>query len=224
MDKTQCEYIHEPTKLDEFLEKHGNPKGVFQLIDLLFDLGTWLANQPDYSEYRNDEVFEDPLNRGDELGNVRMIHRKVPKVETEISHQLAEGLTQLAHEAFLRLRKQEATADLIDGLFYHLEEADDLESETIMGAKRRIAETRRELRIAHRKMDNQSHIIERLTETLERTRTAFRNYASSISPDNLRNNQQAEFHDQSKRLESKINTRNVDKIQREDSLDFLSFE
>lgn len=131
-----------------------------ETIELLLELA---LNLQYFEEqlYRNDEVYEDPLNRGDDLGNVRMIHQKIRVQDTQVLRDLGFSLQFLAHRAMEDHQRKENSYLKWQEALYHLILIDDLESEDILAAKQRIALLRKEnQKLEHRNLQLYGRICE----------------------------------------------------------------
>jgi hypothetical protein len=90
----------------------------------------------------NPEVFEDPLNRSDSLGNVRMISRKIPAMDSQAFHVVGRVLLDALHEAHLVHERLEKTAQGWSSLM--IGSWDDTSTEEILSAKQFASRLRRE--------------------------------------------------------------------------------
>jgi hypothetical protein len=78
---------------------------VEQLLEMLLDLGLLFSNfDSDWTQQASNlEVFEDPLDRRDSLGNVLMIHKrpKRPAIDQSIVNRIGEILMHVHQQAVL---------------------------------------------------------------------------------------------------------------------------
>lgn len=126
-----------------------------EIAELLLDLGC-LLNNSTLEEHLTKDVFEDPLNRGDALGNVLMISKRHNPISGEWLKVVSETLLDLAHFALKTGRKQRQASLEWEELspFLDSHQFDDLESEEILAAKKKIRMLRTELMKSDRRNKN----------------------------------------------------------------------
>lgn len=114
-----------------------------EIQELLLNLGSILT-QVEIDKRLNKDVFEDPLNRGDALGNVLMISKLKHRHEERIFEPLGEAILGLVHDAADLHQRQQRQGELIEALTYSLGEFDDTETEKILTAKTKVAALRKD--------------------------------------------------------------------------------
>ncbi len=134
--------------LEVLLKRVANPTWAVSPEDIFFltlDLGLVLSESSEQTRL-NPEVFEDPLNRGDALGNVLMISKKQSRQDTGLLREFGEHLLELTHLYQQRFRKEISNQGKLKELLPELErnQIDDVEAEDILAAKKKIVELRRE--------------------------------------------------------------------------------
>jgi hypothetical protein len=123
-----------------------------EILDLISDLGLMCRNYSRETWKVNPDIFEDPMNRSDSLGNVRMIHKtNHDQFQIDILHHLGDHLCQTSSEFRKVLLKSGKLASTMEGLYPILGQFDDTESETILAGKRKIKDLRNDLFRAERK-------------------------------------------------------------------------
>lgn len=133
-----------------------------EIAELLIDLGCSLQNASQKLSL-NDEVFEDPLNRSDVLGNVTMFHTKRKRQETQSLMHLGVALIEIA-DLFLKHQLQaNSIQQAWEEISHDLDQfsIDDHLSSDILAAKRQIIM----LRKSNMKLDRRN---ERLWMRLKR--------------------------------------------------------
>jgi len=108
----------------------------------------------------NPDVFEDPLNRGDPLGNVLMISKKMSLRDHRIGLALGAKIQDLCHDAQQVLHRTKQADESWEDVDYHLDSWDNLSSEEILAAKQKI----RSLRIENEKLDRRNEALYRRLE------------------------------------------------------------
>jgi hypothetical protein len=111
-------------------------------MELLSDIGVMLQTYNNERLELNPDIFEDPLNRGDALGNVRMIHKPQTLFDQNLLESLGDALLTLCHEYFLRWREGQRVATSIQDDDYGLGEWDMVRCEEIHVAKKLIKKLR----------------------------------------------------------------------------------
>lgn len=114
-----------------------------EITEILLDLGLHLSNSVEKREL-NQDVFEDPFEKSDALGNVLMIHRQMKRPDTELLNALGRELLTLATAAFHRQQLEEIHSEDIEEISYHIDPYDDSRSEDILAAKRYIVRLRKD--------------------------------------------------------------------------------
>jgi len=115
-----------------------------EISELLYDMGLRLSNG-EFLSQRNEDVFEDPLNRGDPLGNVRMIHKRFSIPDQGLAESFGKFLVFVVRELVLLRKTKTASWDNWDAILPLIEAYDDTASEEILAAKERIVMLRRDL-------------------------------------------------------------------------------
>jgi hypothetical protein len=131
------------------------------IVELCLEFGIYLQ-QVGVNISPNAEVFEDPLNRGDALGNVKMISRKYHLEDLQLIHEIGTCLLDATHSIYSLQGKVIQNQKDFEDLY--LEEWDDVSSEDILAAKQRI----QYLRAENNRLDRRN---ERLYILLEKART-----------------------------------------------------
>lgn len=115
-----------------------------EIGELMLDLGSSLmGSQEDIR--RNPEVFEDPLNKSDVLGNVQMIHKALKAYEHENLENFGEALVIITHSFLQANRKQKVLDFTSDEVYQDLDPFDDARSEDLLEAKKTIRRLRKEI-------------------------------------------------------------------------------
>jgi hypothetical protein len=159
--------------LERILASVDNPSlapSYLQIVETLYDFGL-LIRQASEDCRLGIEVIEDPLDRSDSLGNVRMIQRPLSGQQTDHLRKLGDQVCLLAHN-FLRTRSrenqlvnEEAQAD------FFLDDWELVKFEDRLSAKRYL----RQLKIENRRLDFRNEgLWIRLQKTLKRV--AWLNY------------------------------------------------
>lgn len=134
------------------------------LLGILFDLSALIRNA-DGSKRLNPDIHEDPADRSDDLGNVRMIHRPLFRPGPKFYEELADKLQMIAHQSLCQLKKE---LDLLadeDFVAQNLEYWDDNEATDLLAARKRIAILRKE----NEKLDRRNSVLfERIEEERRR--------------------------------------------------------
>jgi hypothetical protein len=145
------------------------------IVELCLEFGLYLQ-QVDVNLSPNFEVFEDPLNRGDALGNVKMISRKYHLEDLDLVHEIGTALLDATHSIYSLQRKEIQNQKGFEDLY--LEEWDDVASEDILAAKQRIQSLRAENKRLDRRNERlyilkekarkrRDRLVRRVQETLE---------------------------------------------------------
>jgi hypothetical protein len=166
-----------------------------EIVELLLDLGTRLQNGCLNSQ-RNAEVFEDPQDRPDALGNVTMFHRsqRVDPQE-ELLQDFGEALTELAHRFYAKARAGEQSWKEWTEVVSTLDMYDDARSWDLLAAKRLVSKLRRE----NEKLDRRN---EKLFLLLEKSKRKTSKLSKLLLP-------KSDFHDQVRGMNTKRQTRNL---------------
>lgn len=114
-----------------------------EIEGLLLELGSLLRNCSLF-EQDSPEIFEDPHQRSDCLGNVLMRRSVQHHSDQEIIEKIGDGLLDLVHQAAELYRKGRALDSKVTQVSAQIGDFDDTESESILAAKAKIVKLRRD--------------------------------------------------------------------------------
>lgn len=156
---------------------------------LLLDLGLLLQEFSQEYHRNYTDVHEDPQNRGDALGNVKMINKKVPLAPDQLN-LLGSGILNLVHKFRDQRRVMAKGYSIAQELTVDFGDYDDVESETILAAKKKIRFLRKEnSRLDRRNETLYLRLLEYKTKVGEPNPFLARNYPLRTSPLLKRNEQ-----------------------------------
>jgi len=114
-----------------------------ELSLLLLDVGL-LLSQTQEKLGRNPTILEDPLNRGDALGNVLMIRKQNSGKDHELLSKIGLALQDIVHQARDIHKSQDHWDEDTSQLTFDLGEFDDAESVSLLKAKKKLAFVRKQ--------------------------------------------------------------------------------
>lgn len=124
------------------------------LLGILFDLSAVIRNA-DGAKPLNPDIHEDPRDRSDDLGNIRMIHKPLFRPSPKFYEALADKLAMIAHQSLCQLKKE---LDLLadeDFVAQNLEYWDDHEATELLNARKRISLLRKD----NEKLDRRNAVL-----------------------------------------------------------------
>jgi len=157
--------------LKALVERVERPQASFQeteILEVLFDFGLFVQDLGQNST-RNPEVFEDPLQQVDSLGNVLMKHKKISQTTSEFFSLLGQKILDLAHEGTLFHKHEERSDQMLKETY--LTDTDDIQAEETAVAKWKIGLLRREGK-------RQALETRRLRRKLKRTQNSLSKFAN----------------------------------------------
>lgn len=111
---------------------------VEEIAEILLDLGT-IVKTLNGSGKLNPDIHEDPLDRSDDRGNIRMIHKPLFRPPQDFYEALGENIQQFGHQVLATSRKQLYRLADEDFVAQHLEYWDDHEATDLLAARKRVA-------------------------------------------------------------------------------------
>jgi hypothetical protein len=112
-----------------------------EIAEILLDLGMRLSLN-EFSGNENSDVFEDPFGRGDALGNIKMIHKRMSTPDQGLCRSLGQALLKLVHSLITNRRGIKSTQMGLDES--PLDDWDEVASSEFLAARRKIGSLRKD--------------------------------------------------------------------------------
>jgi hypothetical protein len=168
----------------QIIEKVENPSvdlSFLEITDLLSDVAELLLQAADRPSGENPDVFEDPLNRGDDLGNVRMISHKIPRAQQETCKEIGFLIYYILYKYRMQISDLRHYESLVEEIDFRTGDWDLVECEDSLKSKARISMLRKD----NYRLDQKNYRLTCRLHRAERRIEKLRSYNKSLMLLNL---------------------------------------